>query len=70
MSKVEFNKNKSVLVWAGKRYRGTRAAIIGFLQNFKEICAGNVHNRDIKAKVVEGSDLDSDGIIDSIEFKE
>ncbi len=69
-AKNPFNPEKSILVVAGKRYMGTRAATIAFLKNFKEISMGNVHNRSIKARVVEGIDLDSDGIIDDIEFRE
>lgn len=69
-TKNPFNKEKKILVIAGKRYSGTRAAIIAFLEGFKKITAGNIHNKDIPAKVVEGIDLDSDGIIDSIEFRE
>jgi len=69
-AKSPFNKDKYVLVVAGKRFSGTRAAIIAFLKDFKKITNGNVHNPSIKAKVVEGIDLDSDGIIDDIEFRE
>lgn len=69
-AKSPFNPDKSVLVVAGKRYFGTRAAIIAFLKHFDELAAGNVHNRSIKAKVVEGIDLDSDGLIDEAEFRE
>ncbi|MEK6983596.1 MAG: S-layer protein [Nanoarchaeota archaeon] len=69
-TKSPFNKDKCVLVVAGKRFSGTRAAIIAFLKDFKKIMNGNVHNPGIKAKVVEGIDLDSDGIIDDIEFRE
>ena len=69
-AKNPFNADKSVLVVAGKRFSGTRAAIIAFLKGFKKITAGNIHNANIKAKVVEGIDLDSDGIIDDIEFRE
>ncbi len=65
-----FNKDKFILVVAGKRYSGTRAAIIAFLKDFKKITNGNIHNPSIKAKVVEGMDMDSDGIIDDIEFRE
>lgn len=65
-----FNKNRSILVVAGKRYMGTRAAIIAFLKNFKEITAGNIYNRKVIAKVVEGIDLNSDGIVDDVEFRE
>ena len=69
-AKNPFNPDKSVLVVAGKRFSGTRAAIIAFLKGFGKITAGNIHNASIKAKVVEGIDLDSDGIIDDIEFRE
>ncbi|MBI2647240.1 S-layer protein, partial [Candidatus Woesearchaeota archaeon] len=69
-SKNPFNSNKYILVVAGKRFSGTRAAIIAFLKDFKKITNGNIHNPTIKAKVVEGVDIDSDGIIDDIEFRE
>lgn len=69
-TKNPFNQEKFILLIAGKRFSGTRAAIIAFLKNFKEITKGNIHNKSIKAKVVEGIDLDSDGIIDDIEFRE
>ena len=69
-TKNPFNKENMVLVVAGKRFSGTRAAIIAFLKDFKRITQGNVHNSAIKAKVVEGIDLDSDGIIDNVEFRE
>src|SRR3989344_2508975 len=65
-----FNKDKGILVVAGKRYSGTRAAIIAFLKNFKKITEGNIHNPNINARVVEGVDLDSDGIVDDVEFRE
>ncbi|MBT7903038.1 S-layer protein [Candidatus Woesearchaeota archaeon] len=65
-----FANDKKILVVAGKRYSGTRAAIIAFLKNFKEVRAGNIYKRKILAKVVEGVDLDSDGIVDDIEFLE
>ncbi len=69
-TKSPFNKDKYILVVAGKRFSGTRAAIIAFLKNFKKITAGNLHNPSIKANVVEGIDLDSDGVIDDVEFRE
>jgi hypothetical protein len=69
-AKSPLNKDKYILVVAGKRFSGTRAAIIAFLKDFKKVTNGNVNNPNIKAKVVEGVDLDSDGIIDDIEFRE
>ncbi len=65
-----FNKEKYVLLVAGKRYSGTKAAIIAFLKKFNEIVLGNKKNNKINAKVVEGIDLDSDGIVDDIEIRE
>lgn len=69
-TKSPFNSEKSILVVAGKRYSGTRAAIVAFLKHFKDIKAGNVRNKKVFAKVVEGVDLDSDGIIDDAEIRE
>ncbi len=69
-TKNPINKDKSILVVAGKRFSGTRAAIIAFLKHFKRITKGNMHNNNITANVVEGIDLDSDGIIDDVEFRE
>lgn len=69
-TKNPFNKEKKILVLAGKRYSGTRAAIIAFLEGFKKIIEGNIHDKNISAKIVEGIDLDSDGIVDSVEFRE
>ena len=65
-----FDKTKKILFVAGNRYAGTRACIIAFLKHFKEIAEGNKYNREIEAKVVEGIDYDSDGIVDKVEFKE
>lgn len=65
-----FDKKKKVMIIAGKRYFGTRAAIIAILKYFDEIVKGNIYDRRIQAKVVEGVDLDSDGVIDDVEFRE
>lgn len=69
-TKSPFNKQKQVLVIGGKRAAGTRAAILAFLQGFKKITAGNIFDAAHYAKVVEGVDLDADGIIDAVEFRE
>jgi DNA-binding PadR family transcriptional regulator len=68
--KSPFNKRKKVLVVAGKRYAGTRGVMIALLKHFKEVIAGNKFDKNIEAKVIEGIDMDSDGIVDDIEFKE
>ncbi len=61
---------KEILVLAGRRSVGTKAAVLAFLQKFESLCEGNSHNPKIFAKVVEGVDLDADGIVDAVEIKE
>ncbi|MBW2964216.1 S-layer protein [Candidatus Woesearchaeota archaeon] len=68
--KNPFNPEKAVLVVAGKRFSGTRAAITAFLKGFRDIYSGNRLRPGIIAKVVEGLDLDSDGVVDAVEFRE
>ena len=68
--KNPFNKKKFALIIAGKRHNGTRAVMIAFIKHFKEIAKGNKFNDKVFAKVIEGIDLDSDGIVDEIEVLE
>lgn len=69
-SKNPFNPEKSLLLVAGKRYSGTKAAMLAFLNRFDELCRGNSANPKVFARVVEGIDADSDGKIDDVEFRE
>ncbi|NIO44927.1 MAG: S-layer protein [Candidatus Aenigmarchaeota archaeon] len=69
-TKNPFDKTKDILIIAGRRISGTRAAILAFLQKFDELCKGNSYDSKIFARVLEGVDEDSDGVIDSIEFLE
>ena len=69
-TKNPFNDRKSILVVAGKRYAGTRAAIIAFLRYFNDLTKGNVYKKGNPARVVEGIDKDADGVVDDITFKE
>ncbi|MGB9748849.1 MAG: S-layer protein [Candidatus Woesearchaeota archaeon] len=69
-AKNPYNKDSSVFVIAGKRYSGTRAAIVAILKHFDKVTAGNIYNPKIPAKIVEGIDYDSDGIVDDAEFIE
>src|SRR3989338_1998962 len=66
--KNPFNPTKALLVVGGKRYSGTRAAILGVIRGLKDLAEGNKHDKKVLAKVVEGVDLDSDGIVDAVEF--
>ncbi len=65
-----FASASKILLVAGRRHAGTRACIIAFIRHFSEISAGNRHNGSVQAKVIEGVDLDSDGVVDEIELKE
>jgi DNA-binding transcriptional ArsR family regulator len=64
------NKNKQILVIAGKRYSGTRAAILALLKRFDEVTKGNKFRRGADARVVEGLDMDGDGIVDDVKILE
>lgn len=65
-----FAKDKSVLIIAGIRHAGTRSATIAFLKNFDKVKLPNTINQKIFGHVIEGVDLDSDGIVDEVEFLE
>lgn len=65
-----FVKRKEILVFSGKGFKGTRAAVLAFIKHLKKIMKGNVVKPDFIAKVVQGIDVDSDGIIDEVEFLE
>ena len=58
-----FDREKKILVVAGKRFSGTRAAIIALIKKFDEISKKN-------HRVVEGIDSDYDGIIDDVRILE
>ncbi|MEM2739381.1 MAG: helix-turn-helix domain-containing protein [Candidatus Bathyarchaeia archaeon] len=65
-----FSTGKVVLVLAGKGFRGTRAAIVGFIKYPDKILEGNMYDYRVKCRIVRGLDVDSDGIIDDVEFVE
>jgi len=65
-----FSTGKVILVLAGKGFRGTRAAIVGFIKYPDKVLEGNMYNPRVKCRVVRGLDADSDGIIDDVEFLE
>jgi hypothetical protein len=44
--------------------------VLAFIKHFKKVMEGNSVKRDVIAKVVQGIDMDSDGIIDEAEFLE
>jgi len=65
-----FNLNSKILVLAGNTHIGTKASIVGFIKHLSKVAEGNLWNEKIIAKVVSGIDLDSDGVIDDVEFLE
>ncbi len=58
-----FDTSKHILVIAGKRYSGTRAGILSFINKFEELSKKN-------SRVVEGLDNDGDGIVDDVRILE
>ncbi len=64
------NPESRIMMLAGKRFAGTRAAVLAVVSRFEELLEGNKFNRDVKARVVKGYDMDGDGIIDTAEFLE
>jgi len=65
-----FSDGKEIIIFSGKGFKGTRAAVLAFIKHLKKIMKGNSVKPDTIAKVVQGIDIDSDGIIDEVEFLE
>ena len=65
-----FCEGRMVVVLAGRRIEGTRASVVAFTSRLAEVAEGNVHDRRVRAHVVEGLDKDSDGLIDDVEVLE
>jgi hypothetical protein len=64
------NPESQVLVVAGNTYLGTRAAVLAFIKYTDQIANGNSANSNIVASVVSGLDVNSDGLVDDVEFLE
>jgi len=64
------NQASRVLIIAGNSYQGTRSAVLAFIKYTDEIARGNAMNRETIARVVSGLDVDSDGLVDDVEFLE
>jgi hypothetical protein len=63
-------RGKRILVIAGNRFQGTRAAILAWIMDLKGVMKGNSKDSKILARVVRGYDMDGDGVIDKSEFLE
>jgi DNA-binding transcriptional ArsR family regulator len=64
------NKQNKAIVIAGNSYLGTRAAVLGFIKYTDEIARGNTSDRSVISRVVTGIDLNSDGLVDDVQFLE
>lgn len=64
------NQDSKVLVIAGNSYLGTRAAVLAFIKYTDQIAGGNAMNKNLIASVVTGLDVNSDGLVDDVEFLE
>jgi DNA-binding transcriptional ArsR family regulator len=64
------NLQAKAIVIAGNSYLGTRAAVLAFIKYTDEIARGNTVNRNIPARVVTGVDVNSDGLVDDVQFLE
>ena len=64
------DQNSRVLVIAGNTYLGTRAAVLAFVKYTDEIAKGNSLNKNVIGRVVSGHDVNSDGLVDDVEFLE
>jgi len=62
-----FNSSKYIIVLAGVRHGGTKAAIIALTKNWKKILE-DYKGEEEWAKVIRGFDMDGDGKIDSVEI--
>ncbi len=69
-TKNPFSEGKGIILLAGKGFTGSRAAVLGLSKYSKEISKGNSVDSSVIARVVRGIDVDSDGIVDDIEFLE
>ena len=64
------NKSKMILVIAGKRIAGTRAALLALLKKLDQVAGRIEGKKDIVARIIQGIDQDSDGVIDDCRILE
>ena len=64
------NNKHAAIILAGISHLGTKAAVVTFVKHLEEVAKGNSINPNILARVISGLDLNSDGIIDDVEFLE
>lgn len=65
--KNPYDKSKRIMVLAGNRHIGTKAAVIAVTSFWRELLSG-YEGEDEWARVIRGFDMDGDGKVDSIEL--
>ncbi|MBI4167698.1 MAG: S-layer protein [Candidatus Aenigmarchaeota archaeon] len=68
--KNPWDGSKKIIVFAGRRFPGTRATVIAFVKHSNEIVKGNKYDPRSSTKIVKGIDYDGDGVVDDVEFLE
>lgn len=63
------NPEKSILVLSGKRFMGTKSAVVALMKDIGEVSRDSEKDGSV-SRVVRGIDRNSDGIIDDVEFLE
>jgi len=70
VSQNPFDEKGKILLLAGKRFPGTRSAVLAFINYTKAVLSGNKFDTKTVSHVVKGFDLDGDGTIDSSDILE
>jgi hypothetical protein len=69
-AKNPLSREHEILLLAGRRHTGTRAAVLALTTRLDDLAKGNAYRSGADARVVEGVDADSDGVVDAVEFRE
>ncbi|MBI2085484.1 MAG: S-layer protein [Candidatus Aenigmarchaeota archaeon] len=70
ITKNPWDETKKIIIFAGRRFPGTRATVIAFVKHLNEVAKGNKYDPRSSTKVVKGIDYDGDGVVDEVEFLE
>jgi hypothetical protein len=65
-----WDRRGRILILAGKRFHGTRSAVLAWVKHLDKVMKGNKFNPRVIARVVRGYDMNGDGIIDDVEILE
>ncbi|MFH0973368.1 MAG: helix-turn-helix domain-containing protein [Candidatus Micrarchaeota archaeon] len=63
-------RGRKIFVIAGSNHIATRVAVLALVKESRRVEEGNLFDRGVIAKVVQGFDEDGDGIVDAVEFLE